>query len=83
MANGNSGFCFTCDEFPCKLLLHLDKRYRTNYGMSMIENLTDIKNLGIRRFVKNENEKWTCPDCGAMISVHRPYCLACGRIWMK
>ena len=31
--------------------------------MSMIENLENIKELGIRKFVRNERVRWTCPKC--------------------
>ena len=36
---GKVQYCYECAEFPCRSLKHLDKRYRTNYRMSMIENL--------------------------------------------
>ena len=58
----NSGFCFSCDIFPCAKLKHLDKRYRTKYAMSMIENLEDIKKSGIRKFVIMEKNKWIRED---------------------
>ncbi len=45
-----SKFCFQCESFPCDNLKRLDKRYRTKYNMSMIENLENIKNSGIRKF---------------------------------
>jgi len=32
--------------FPCIRLTHLDKRYRANYGMSMIDNLETIQGSG-------------------------------------
>jgi hypothetical protein len=76
-------FCFSCDEFPCARLEHLDKRYRSKYGMSMIENLSNIKKFGIRRFVRSENEKWRCLQCGEMLCVHKPLCLSCGRTWHR
>jgi hypothetical protein len=76
-------FCFSCDEFPCARLEHLDKRYRSKYGMSMVENLSSIKKLGIRRFVRNENEKWRCLQCGEMLCVHKPQCLSCGKTWHR
>ena len=57
----DSEFCFDCEEFPCKRLKNLDKRYRLKYHMSMIENLINLKKAGIDRFVENEKEKWTCP----------------------
>ena len=71
-------FCFKCEKYPCTRLKNLDKRYRTKYGMSMIENLENIKKLGIREFVKNEKVRWTCPKCGGTINVHRWKCFDCG-----
>lgn len=32
-------------------LKQLDKRYRTNYNMSMIENLNNIQKLGLKGFL--------------------------------
>ena len=43
-----------CERYPCRRLRDLDKRYRTKYHMSMIENLESIKGIGIRAFVRNE-----------------------------
>lgn len=67
-----------CVSFPCQRLKSLDKRYRTKYDMSMIENLMHIESRGIRQFVRNENERWACRSCGELVSVHRPKCLNCG-----
>jgi hypothetical protein len=76
---GKSKYCFECDEFACANLKHLDKRYRTRYHMSMIENLENIRELGIRRFVRNEKVRWACTECGGTICVHRGYCYNCGK----
>ncbi len=73
-----SGFCFECREYPCKRLMQLDKRYRTKYSMSMIENLENIKSIGLVAFIEKENERWRCRKCGGVICVHRGYCLSCG-----
>jgi hypothetical protein len=70
-------FCFGCKKYPCKRLTALDKRYRTKYGMSMIENLNSIKEAGIRKFIKDEKEKWACKECGSLICVHKKRCLTC------
>jgi len=72
------GFCFQCNKFPCARLRQLDKRYRTKYGMSMLENLAHIRELGIERFVASERERWRCPQCGGVLCVHKPTCLYCG-----
>ena len=52
-------FCSNkCEKFPCQRLKNLDKRYRTKYDMSMIENLEFIHKKGIRYFIKREKERW-------------------------
>ena len=71
-------FCYECEKLPCVRLRGLDKRYRTKYNMSMIENLANIKTFGIRKFIKNENVRWTCLKCGGIICVHRGFCFTCG-----
>jgi hypothetical protein len=67
-----------CEKYPCRRLRDLDKRYRTKYHMSMIENLENIEKTGIRAFVRNEKVRWTCPECGGIICVHRSCCSNCG-----
>jgi hypothetical protein len=70
-------YCIGCESFPCAIIKHLDKRYRAKYHMSMIENLTNIKRYGIRKFVRDETVRWRCPTCGSSICVHKGYCLNC------
>jgi hypothetical protein len=77
--NVKPGFCFQCEKFPCARLKQLDKRYRTRYNMSMLENLETIRELGIRQFAANEKVRWTCPECGGTICVHNRYCYSCGQ----
>jgi hypothetical protein len=76
--DGKSRFCYDCGQYPCARLKHLDKRYRTKYGMSMVENLTFIRARGIRAFIRNEQFRWTCTQCGGTICVHRGICSVCG-----
>jgi hypothetical protein len=77
LARTESGFCYECEKYPCPRLKGLDKRYRTNYGMSMIENLAYIQNFGLGEFLKNEEIRWTCAECGFGLCVHRDFCLNC------
>lgn len=64
-----SKYCFTCDIFPCARLKQLDKRYRTKYEMSMIENLEYIRDNGIRKFIQHEKRRWVKGD--KVYCVHR------------
>ncbi|MBN1630534.1 MAG: DUF3795 domain-containing protein [Thermoleophilia bacterium] len=78
-ALAEQAFCFVCAKYPCKRMKQLDKRYRTKYGMSMLENLAAIRELGLDEFVARERVRWTCPGCGGVICVHRTECVYCGR----
>jgi hypothetical protein len=79
LKSNKSGFCYECAIIPCLRLRQLDKRYRTKYKMSMLENLSQIKETGLNVFIENERERWKCPQCGGVICVHSGYCLVCGQ----
>jgi len=78
LGKGLVRFCYDCGDFPCRRLKTLDKRYRTFYHMSMIENLEYIRDNGINKFLEREQEKWRCPECGGVICCHNGICFNCG-----
>ena len=71
-------YCYECAAFPCINLQHLEKRYRTHYNTSMIENLEYIRDNSMEAFLEKEEEKWKCPECGGVISCHNGICFNCG-----
>jgi ribosomal protein S27AE len=73
-------FCYECGIFPCEKMKHIDKRYKSKYRASLIQNLVSIRDIGITSFLKNEGKKWTCPKCGSTLSVHYDKCLKCSYI---
>ena len=79
---GKSESCADCTEFPCKRLLSLIQRYQTKTGglICPIENLQIIRQDGISIFLRGQDEKWTCPMCGNILSVAGIHvnCSACG-----
>ena len=77
LARTDSGFCYDCEKYPCSRLQRLDKRYRTNYGMSMVENLNFVQENGMEAFLVNEETRWKCKVCGSGLCVHRDFCLNC------
>ncbi|MFC1921326.1 DUF3795 domain-containing protein [Chloroflexota bacterium] len=76
--NAKVQYCYECDDFPCKNLEHLDKRYSELYRMSMVENLEYIRDNGVDKFLDKEEEKWRCPECGETICCHNGICFSCG-----
>lgn len=77
--NGNESLlCNECAKFPCRRIKDLDKRYTLRYGVSLIQNLNQIKVNGLDSFIDNEQEKWKCRACGKLLCVHSATCLICG-----
>lgn len=71
-------YCYECSDFPCEQLKKLDKKYRLRYSMSMIENLEYIRDKGINKFLRKQEKKYKCPECGGVICVHDRKCYSCG-----
>ena len=77
LGKGLVRFCYECEEFPCRRLKALDKRYRTSYHMSMVDNLDSIKKNGMDSFLQAEAVKWRCHRCGESVCCHNGLCLRC------
>lgn len=70
-------FCSECPKYPCENLTHVDTRYRTFFHMSLLENLTNIKNKGMDTFLREQEEHWRCSRCGGTICCHNGLCFQC------
>jgi hypothetical protein len=72
-------FCFDCTSFPCVTIKRLDKSYRQRYRVSLIANAIRLKTVGAQQYLGEEREKWTCAECGGVISLHDRACSECGK----
>jgi hypothetical protein len=70
-------YCYECDIFPCENLQKLDKRYKSRFHMSMIQNLKEIKSKGVKYFLKQQEEQWKCSKGDHYISCHNGLCFVC------
>ena len=70
-------YCFECNSYPCFRLKRLNERYKRRYGMSMLENLSIIKEKGPDALIRIQEEKHRCPVCGRMKTVHKTFCIHC------
>ncbi len=70
-------YCYTCEDFPCKLIKRLEKSYTTRYQVSLIDNSKKVKETGLTAFMKIDRVRWTCPDCQGIISQHDQVCSKC------
>lgn len=48
--------------------------------MSMKENLERIREKGIGIFIKEQYNKYRCPKCSGLISIHNRKCFKCDTI---
>jgi hypothetical protein len=71
-------FCFECDNFPCENLTKLHERHLRDDNISMIDNLRRIKEIGAKKWLKEQEEKWSCPECGGNVCVEDGECYDCG-----
>ena len=77
IGSGKIKYCSECPDFPCGSLTKLDKRYQSRYRMSMVANLTCLKEQGLEALLDKENEKWRCSRCGEAICCHNGLCYRC------
>ena len=70
-------YCYECSEYPCKLIKNLEKSYHKRYQASLIENSRFVQAYGLEQFMVHQKEKYTCPRCGGIISIHDRECSEC------
>lgn len=70
-------YCYECPEHPCRLIRSLEKSYKKRYQTSLVENSEFVSRYGLEKFMERQREKYTCPKCGGVISVHDGECSEC------
>jgi len=68
--------CIECEDYPCRRLKQLEKRYREKYGETIFDSMQTIKKEGMAVFIEEEQKKWTC-TCGSLLCVHKDLCPQC------
>ena len=56
-------WCYQCESFPCQMLLDFQSYWR----MPVVENLRQIQKLGLDIWLKQQDEKWRCSQCGTKL----------------
>ena len=80
LAKNTIEFCFQCERYPCERLERLDQRYRRTYGVSPIQNLEEIRRGSPEAFLRTQQQRNRCAQCGGPLSVHNKKCFACEKI---
>ena len=69
--------CSDCNELPCYRITNMVNTgllHRAEY----LPNLEKIREVGAQEWVKAEEERWRCPQCGLPMSWYDAECVRCG-----
>jgi hypothetical protein len=76
-ARENVTRCSDCIELPCSRVM-----FMVNTGLlhraEYLPNLAKIREMGVQEWVKYEEERWLCPQCGMPLSWYDAECVGCG-----
>ena len=70
-------YCFECSDYPCRLIKSLEKSYSIRYQACLMENSEFVRQYGLDLFMKAQEKRYTCPNCGGIISIHDRECSEC------
>ena len=79
LSKNQIGSCSECGDLPCKSLQRLENRYLERYETSLVGNLKELKEKGMTAFLKAQEAKSKCPNCGGVVSIHDRKCYTCGK----
>ena len=74
-------FCDECPDYPCADVTEKETRYTSRYPLyeSPAQNLREIRENGMEKFLEKEREERVCGECGHIVSVHTGICSGCGK----
>ena len=72
-------YCYECEQFPCQKLQKIDSQYQERWSVNLVENLKRIKEIGVEKWLQEQKELYTCPECGGEICIHDVECYDCGK----
>ena len=69
--------CSDCPDFPCSRMTDFSNDGKLHHA-ELLDNLRNLKKMGIKDWAKHEKERWTCPKCSNSLSWYDPACSNCG-----
>jgi hypothetical protein len=70
--------CSDCKDLPCYRITNLINMGRYLHRKEYLPNLEKIREMGVQKWVKYEEERWRCPRCGLPMSWYDAECIGCG-----
>jgi predicted dehydrogenase len=70
--------CTYCEQLPCYRITNLINQGNYPHRQEYLPNLEKIRQMGVEEWIKYEQERWRCPQCGRPISWYDTRCTGCG-----
>ncbi|MBN2425603.1 MAG: DUF3795 domain-containing protein [Calditrichaceae bacterium] len=70
--------CTDCEELPCYRITNLINMGHYLHRQEYLPNLKKIREMGVQKWIKYEEERWRCPQCGMPMSWYDAECVRCG-----
>jgi hypothetical protein len=70
-------YCHECGGFPCARIVTLDRSYRKRYAVSLVAHAMSLSDVGVDAYLEAERVRWTCTECGGVVSLHDAECSEC------
>ncbi len=78
LKNQDNARCSDCEELPCYRINNLINMGRYLHRDEYLPNLKKIREMGVEEWIKYEEERWRCPQCGIPVSWYDTECVGCG-----
>lgn len=69
--------CSDCAEFPCARITGFNNDGMTHHS-EVLENLRQLRQMGIGKWTRFEEDRWRCPQCKEKLSWYDKACQKCG-----
>jgi len=68
--------CSDCSEFPCSVITDFNNDGVQHHAV-LLENLRQLRAIGITEWAKYEDDRWRCSKCRTMFSWYDSECPRC------
>jgi len=69
--------CSDCSDFPCSRITDFNNDGMRHHA-EVLDNLRRIAEIGVEAWVRQEKERWRCPQCQAPVDWYARTCFQCG-----
>jgi len=69
--------CSNCPEFPCFRIINFNNDGMPHHA-EVLGNCRSLNDVGIKKWAKSEEERWSCKQCKTKISWYDKKCSSCG-----